>query len=250
MAPLSQRLSTIAIFISALPVLAQSQNQPIEPNAGTWKTWIISSGKDFRVPPPPDDAGTKAELQWVRGAVAETNPAILDSVTYWDAGAPAYRWIDLMTNRLIAGASVSAFPHRVYTYMALAIYDATIAAWDSKYAYNRLRPSQVDQTLPTRLPTPQSPSYPSEHAATAAAAAAVLSYFFPNEAGSFESLAEQAGKSRLYAGLEFPSDYFAGLELGRQVNVPLPTTSATNACHRARQGGRLRRGVVRDGSHR
>ena len=27
--------------------------QSIEPQAGTWKTWFISSGKDFRVPPPP-----------------------------------------------------------------------------------------------------------------------------------------------------------------------------------------------------
>ena len=25
----------------------------IEPNAGNWRTWVISSGKDYRVPPPP-----------------------------------------------------------------------------------------------------------------------------------------------------------------------------------------------------
>ena len=30
-------------------------------------------------------------------------------------------------------------------------------------------------------------------------------------------MAEEAGKSRLYAGLQFPSDYTAGMELGRQV---------------------------------
>ena len=29
---------------------------PIEPNAGKWRTWVISSGKDYRVPPPPDVA--------------------------------------------------------------------------------------------------------------------------------------------------------------------------------------------------
>jgi membrane-associated phospholipid phosphatase len=67
------------------------------------------------------------------------------------------------------------------------------------------------------LPVPQSPSYPSAHAATAAAAAAVLSYFFPSEANSFQGLAEEAGRSRLYAGVQYPSDYFAGLDLGRQV---------------------------------
>ena len=33
--------------------------QPIEPNAGSWRTWIISSGKDFRVASPPDAAATR-----------------------------------------------------------------------------------------------------------------------------------------------------------------------------------------------
>jgi membrane-associated phospholipid phosphatase len=75
----------------------------------------------------------------------------------------------------------------------------------------------MDPTLKSRLPTPRSPSYPSEHAATAAAAAGVLSYFFPAEAANFKSLAEQAGKSQLYAGLQFPTDYSAGMDLGQKV---------------------------------
>ena len=29
------------------------RNNPIEPDAGDWKTWVISSGRDYRVPPPP-----------------------------------------------------------------------------------------------------------------------------------------------------------------------------------------------------
>jgi membrane-associated phospholipid phosphatase len=204
------------VFVSAAPVFCQSAGQ-IEPNAGKWKTWIISSGRDFRVPPPPNEAATKAELDWLRGLVAEKSPDVANQVTYWDAGSPGYRWIDLMTNRIVRGANITPFPHRVYTYLATAIYDATVAAWDSKYAYNRRRPSEVDPTLPTRLPVPRSPSYPSEHAATAAAAAAVLSYFFPSEAADFQALADEAGKSRLYAGLQFPSDYTAGAELGRRV---------------------------------
>jgi membrane-associated phospholipid phosphatase len=123
----------------------------------------------------------------------------------------------MITNRYLEGRPVTAYPHRVYAYVAMAMYDATVAAWESKYAYNRPRPAQVDPALPSRLPTPSSPSYPSEHAATAAAAAAVLAYFFPAEAAYFHNLAEEAGKSRLYAGVQFPSDYVAGLDLGRQV---------------------------------
>jgi membrane-associated phospholipid phosphatase len=213
----ASRFLVVVIVASAHAAFAQSVNQPVEPKAGSWKTWVISSGKDFRVPPPPDAAATKGELDWVRSAVALNDSRVTEQVSFWDAGSPAYRWMDLITNRLFNLVPTTAFPHRVYTYVALAMYDATIAAWESKYTYNRPRPSEVDPTLRTRLATPRSPSYPSEHAATAAAAAAVLAYFLPAEADSFQALAEEAGRSRLYAGLQFPSDYTAGLELGKQV---------------------------------
>lgn len=211
--------STILVAaVLVLPLYAQSFNQVIEPSAGNWKTWVISSGKDFRVPPPPDARATQDELGWIRDvAVATQNPNLVDSVSFWSASAPAYRWMELLNDRALSGRPLTPYAVRVYTYVALAMYDATIATWDSKYAYKRPRPSELDPTLKTRLPTPRSPSYPSEHAATAAAAATVLSYFFPAEAASFQSLAEQAGKSQLYAGLQFWSDYTAGLDLGRQV---------------------------------
>ena len=209
----------LSFIASALvvPALAQTVNQQIEPEAGTWRTWVIPSGREFRVPPPPNAGVTKGELQWLHGVVTENDPAIAYQVKYWDSGPPAYRWIDLVSTRFLSGQPVTAYPHRVYTYVALAIYDATVATWDSKYTYNRPRPSEADSTLRTPLPVPRSPSYPSEHAATAAAAAGVLAYFFPSEAASFQALAEEAARSRLYAGLQYPSDYFAGLELGRQV---------------------------------
>src|SRR5262249_2085583 len=96
-------------------------------------------------------------------------------------------------------------------------YDATIAAWDSKYVYNRPRPSEVNTFVAPAIPVPNSPSYPSEHAATASAAAAVLSYLFPTEAQTFQRAAQECGESRLDAGLQFPSDVSAGMEIGRKV---------------------------------
>ena len=53
------------VFVSAVPIFCQTATQ-IEPNAGSWKTWVISSGKDFRVPPPPDAGSTLAELAWLK----------------------------------------------------------------------------------------------------------------------------------------------------------------------------------------
>jgi hypothetical protein len=101
--------------------------------------------------------------------------------------------------------------------VAIAMNDAMIATWESKYHYNRPRPSERDHKLPTARPVPNSPSYPSEHAAAAQAAASVLAYFLPAEEASFQAMAEQAGWSRVLAGLQYPSDYAAGLELGRRV---------------------------------
>ena len=125
-------IAAVGLFLVwVLPVFAQS----VEPNAGKWKTWIISSGKDFRVPPPPDDRTTQSELAWIRDVgVATPNPDIAGSVNFWSAGAPAYRWIELINNRALRAASLSPSASRLYAYVAMAMYDATIATWDSKYA--------------------------------------------------------------------------------------------------------------------
>ena len=42
---------SFAFFASILLVVVQLQAQ-LEPTAGNWKTWLISSGKDYRLLPP------------------------------------------------------------------------------------------------------------------------------------------------------------------------------------------------------
>ena len=207
------------LLLTAVPT---AQAQPasrggIEPNAGTWRTWVISSGADNRVQPPPGAAETRAELRAMADLIGRNDEAARQQIAFWDAGSPGYRWIDLINSRVLAATPTTPYPHRVYTYVALAMYDATIAAWESKYFYKRQRPSELDHNLSTALPVPDSPSYPSEHAAVASAAAEVLAYFLPAEAGNFQAMAEQAGWSRVLAGLQFPSDYTAGMEFGRRV---------------------------------
>jgi membrane-associated phospholipid phosphatase len=126
------------------------------------------------------------------------------------------------------GQPLTAYSHRVFTYLTLAMYDATIASWESKYAYNRPRPKHFDHELETAIVTPMSPSYPSEFAATAGAAAAVLSHFFPSEAATFNAMAEEAARSRVYAGVEFPSDSDVGMELGRRVAAEVIARALTD----------------------
>ena len=62
-----------AMFLLLSGVIAApgaEQATALDRGAGTWKTWVISSGKDFRVPPPPDRGATEKEAVEVRyGAV-------------------------------------------------------------------------------------------------------------------------------------------------------------------------------------
>ncbi len=139
---------------------------------------------------PPSE--TREELRILADLIAGNDAATAAQIAYWDAGAPQYRWIDLISNRVLAGTPTGV-AHRVYTYVAMAMYDATIATWESKYHYRRPRPTQMDHRLPTAVAVPDSPSYPSEHSAAAQAAATVLAYFLPLEAQNFQAMAEQAG---------------------------------------------------------
>ena len=217
-------MRTLLLAVLSLVVSAPAHAQPggvgpggIEPGAGSWKPWVIPSGSSFRVPPPPDAAATRHELQDLADLISHNDASTNQQIAFWDAGAPSYRWIDLINQRAIAGQPLTGFSHRVYAYVAMAMNDATIAAWDSKYFYNRARPSQLDHKLPLAAAVPDSPSYPSEHAATAWAAATVLAYLLPGEAQTFQAMAAEAGRSRVLAGLQYPSDDEAGAELGRKV---------------------------------
>lgn len=216
----SRRLVLAIVTLTlTIPLSAEKKHSggPVEPTAGQWRTWAISSGKDFRAPAPPSPSDTRAELHALAELISHNDDAAAAQIEYWDAGSPGYRWMDLISNRLLAGVATTAFPHRVYTYVSMAIYDATVATWESKYFYNRARPSELDHNLPTAIDVPDSPSYPSEHAAAAAAAAEVLAYFLPNEAQGFRDMANQAGWSRVLAGVQFPSDVAAGSDLGKRV---------------------------------
>jgi membrane-associated phospholipid phosphatase len=189
----------------------------VEPGAGKWKTWVIPSGSALRLPAPPDSQITATELQWVKECVPQRDQAILDAIHYWDAGSPGYRWMQMAQQSVVSASLPTPLQTRALALVAAAISDATIAAWDSKYAYARRHPSDLDPGVAPVVAVPQSPSYPSEHAVAAGAAAAVLAYLFPDQAATFADMATQAATSRVMAGVAFPSDVFSGLDLGQSV---------------------------------
>lgn len=203
----------ILICISSLGCITAQ----VEPTAGSWKTYVIANGKELRAEPPP--SSTANELAWLKSYMTEARQSdeAMKQMRYWTAGPPAYRWVDRMLNLIETRGFSNPKNARNFALLNVAIHDATIAAWESKYAYNRQRPAVVDPSLRPPIETPQSPSYPSEHAAAAGAASEFLAYLYPAEAQSFRDLAEEAARAALTAGISFPSDVIAGLKLGRAV---------------------------------
>jgi membrane-associated phospholipid phosphatase len=209
--------TSIAILICSgtlAPIGAQ-----VEPTAGSWKTWVIPSGREMRIEPPPSAAATAGELAWLKSYLADArqSPETMKQMRYWTAGPPAYHWVDRMLKLIETRGFSNPKNARNFALLNVAIYDATVAAWESKYAHNRQRPAVADRTIQTAIETPQSPSYPSEHAAAAGAASEFLAYLYPADAQSFRYLGEEAARAALTAGINYPSDVIEGLQLGRAV---------------------------------
>jgi membrane-associated phospholipid phosphatase len=196
---------------------APPQPAQIEPEAGTWQTWVLESGSQLRLAAPPDAQQTQAELAALKELAGGRDQAALDQIAYWNTGPAVYRWNELAADQALKSGMSVVPGSRLLALLNVAIYDATVAAWDSKYAHNRLRPSEVDPTLETVIPTPHSPAYPAEHAVVAGAASEILAYLFPDNAAAFQEKAQQAGQAFVLAGVQYPSDVEAGLALGRQV---------------------------------
>lgn len=213
----------VLVFVSCLlaglvlTASAQIATGPLEPGAGEWWPWVLASGKALRLAPPPDAQATATELRELRTLSGQRDADALARIRYWDFWSPAHRWNEMLIETRAAQNLNGVDGIRALAMLNVALSDAMIAAWDSKYAHNRRRPGAAEVQLATALPTPRSPSYPCEHAVAAGAGAAVLAHLFPKEAQRFTEAADEAARSRVLAGVVYPSDARAGLDLGRAV---------------------------------
>ena len=214
---MKQIILSIVISLAAIAAVAQTDvlHQSVSYEAANWNTWLLDNPEQIRIAAPPDAVKSKAELQFIKQKLNNPDEKKLAAIKYWDAGAPAYRWnqivIELLAQKLDVQLRMPA------SWMNIAIYDATILAWKEKLKYKRKRPDILDPSLKTAINAPKTYSYPCEHSVTAAAAATVLAYFFPAKADSIMQMAHAESQSRLDAGVQFPSDVEAGWKLGEQV---------------------------------
>lgn len=128
---------------------------------------------------------------------------------------------------------------QILTALNIALYDAGIVAWESKYQYNYWRPTTaIISKYPAHsdwqpmLEPPFHPEYVSGHSTFSGAAARILTAFLGNRPfclsseellelercfTSFNAAAQEAGRSRVYGGIHFEFSNQAGLRLGEDV---------------------------------
>jgi membrane-associated phospholipid phosphatase len=190
--------------------------QPVEPLAGTWRTWVLASGNQYRPAPPPPvrSPAWEAELVGVQEAVARRTPEQEAAVRYWAGGpgtvTPAGLWIEIARDLIIRDGLDAPHAARVLALTSVAMGDGFICCWDAKYTYWTARPITADPSLDVLIPTPPFPSYTSGHSTISAAAATVLGHLFPADEAVLLVQAEAAKSSRLWAGIHFPLDIEMG----------------------------------------
>jgi hypothetical protein len=196
---------------------------PILPVLGTWKTWVLSSGSELRPGPPPAYNSPQMASEMAELRNFQRTPKTTGDAFFWEYAVGGLKgfwyWNEQLSKKLME-YRLDANPVRVsraYALQSIAIYDASVACWDAKYAYWQIRPFQIDPNWRPLFATPNHPSYPAAHGCFSAAAAAAIAYVFPRDAHAMNALADQAAESRIWAGIHYRSDVIAGLALGRAV---------------------------------
>ncbi|HKA08813.1 MAG TPA: FG-GAP-like repeat-containing protein [Gemmataceae bacterium] len=175
-----------------------------------------------------------------------------ETAQFWADGAgtftPPGHWNAIAAQLANADGLSLAQTTRLFAQLDIAVADAAIVCWKTKYTYNSWRPITAiqnatsdgnDQTIPDDtweplLTTPPFPEYTSGHSTFSGAASTILaSYFGANRAFSAESndgsitrsftsfaqAADEAGKSRIYGGIHFQSANEDGLACGRSIGT-------------------------------
>ena len=198
---------------------------PMLPDFGSVKAWMMSPSDivNERAAPPPSthSAAMATDLQAVRTAVNNLSADQLSTVYKWADGVstptPPGHW-DYIAVPYIEAAKLSEVrTARTFALLNMALHDAAVECWNTKYFYFNPRPSQLDPAIKTWTGLPNFPSYVSGHSDFSAAAADVLSYLFPSGATYFNQQAQEAAMSRLYGGLHYPTDITVGLSQGTRV---------------------------------
>jgi PAP2 superfamily len=223
---------------------------PLLPWWGEVRPFVLKAPADCPAPLPPvysEEPGS-AFYKEANEVYALSNQATQEQrqfALYWaddplKTPTPAGHWASIATGLLKTRKDSLASAAEVYARLNIAMADAFIAAWHTKYTLNLLRPVTYVQLVidsnwvPTLMDTPPFPEYPSGHSVQSSAAAGVLGQVFgantpftdtthndrgwgPRTFRNFKAAADEAALSRLYAGIHYRAGVLGGQVQGRCV---------------------------------
>ena len=198
---------------------------PMLPGFGKVKAWNMTPAQitsERPLPPPPtlssEMADEVAEVKSYADNLTRENLAIVHK---WADGAGTYtppgHWNDIAEEYIAAENYSEVRAARAFALINMAIHDAGVGCWETKYFYFNPRPSQLDVSIRTGTGIPNFPAYTSGHSTFSGSAATVLSYLFPSDAQYFSEQASEASLSRLLGAIHYRSDCEKGLIHGNKI---------------------------------
>ncbi len=203
------------------------------PGAGvqfaTMTPWVIAAPWQFRPGGPPvlDSPRYLLDLEETRvmGSATSTFRTAdqTEACRFWGSMTGTYAWNRVARDLAAERGTDLSENSRMLAMLNLAIADAVIACWDTKYTYNFWRPvTAIRPTDPTWSPllvTPAFPEYSSGHSTIGSAATTVLSAHFgkhsrfalespampgvPRSFSGFPAAVAELADARVFAGIHF-----------------------------------------------
>jgi hypothetical protein len=172
---------------------------------GTMEPFVISSSKQFPLPPPAAYSEDK-NSEYVQQAqqVYQLNKHLSDQqkliARFWDDNpfvvvhnghmmfadkkiTPGGHWIGITSIACKQTHANAVKTAQAYALTSIALFDSFICCWEAKYDYSYIRPiSVINETIDHNwlplLQTPPFPEYPAGHADISGASAEVLTHLF------------------------------------------------------------------------
>lgn len=231
--------------------LVRQQQAPLLPNWGNNRPFAMPIGNACPLPPPPpysEEPGSAfhAEAMEVWQITTQMTDEQRLIARFWSddpmlSPTPPGHWISIALDILQRDAAPADRRAEALALLGIAMADAFIGCWYSKYEFDLLRPvtyirAHIDPTWEPYLITPPFPEYPSGHSTQSGAAEVVLAHVFgPDRVfddathvddglpvrtfAGFRAASEEAGISRLYGGMHFRAAIDRGLEQGRCIGA-------------------------------
>lgn len=227
---------------------------------GTVTPFAMTSGSQFRIAPPPaldsleyaQDLNETKSIGMMGSPIRTAEQTLIAS--FWEDRPGSFitveRWNAIALKEGITRSNTLEQDATLFAVLNIALADAQISTWDSKYLYSRWRPitaireaaadgnplTVADPMWTPLLMTPAHPEYASAHSTVGSAGAEVLQRFFLVDSANislaaadnpayvrnyttYSQVVEEAGMSRIYGGIHFRFSKVAAEAAGRTLGA-------------------------------